>query len=317
MRSTVGERSAQSLSKADFFRSLDYIPLPILISESEPASVDRNHVFLNRAFHQQLGYTLDTMPGMASWFLMAYPDPLYRTAVMEEWAAIVADCIARGKDTAEMTALITCASGRQRWFIVTAQIHADLTRNWHVVTFRDVHDIKSMMDENGRLSRTDFLTQLLNRREGMALLEQAWRGWRKQSEPFALMLCDIDHFKHFNDQFGHACGDQVLVSVANCLNQEMGLGARVIRWGGEEFLLILPGQCLQDTEKEAERVRAAIAGLELEWGGQVLRPTVSVGYAATDQTLWAGVDELLQQVDAALYQAKRAGRNRTAPAMPA
>ena len=300
---------AVDIGKEVLSRSLDFVPIPILISESD-AKLDqagrRLHRYLNRAFLQQIGYTLEQMPDMEAWFRLAYPDPAYRREVEQSWLQAVKESLALGRNLAEMTVQVCCADGRSRWFIVTAQLHADLLPNWHIVTFRDVDDLKCMMDENARLSRTDFLTGLFNRREAVRQLEFAWLQWLQTRRPFALLLCDIDHFKQVNDRFGHDGGDYALVAVARVL-REVFPDLIIARWGGEEFLLLAPDADPAKAAALAEQARQRLAGANLQWQQQPVPLTLSIGHVCVLPGL--EVEALLQRADAALYQAKAAGRN--------
>ena len=137
------------------FRSFDVIPLPILVSESiarhDGRSPDmilqRRHRFLNKAFLEQLGYDLAELPDMASWFRLAYPDEGYRRTIIDSWHSQVEQSLSQGLEVAEMPALIHCKGGQSRWFIVTAQLGADAIPDGHIVTFRDIHDLQCMVEE--------------------------------------------------------------------------------------------------------------------------------------------------------------------------
>ena len=150
----------------------------------------------------------------------------------------------------------------------------------------------------------DPLTDLLNRRAGEWQLERAFLAAREGQKPFCLIMADVDHFKAINDTWGHPAGDQVLQRVAAVLRTGVRDTDSVVRWGGEEFLLVLP-YCEQAAALlQAERLRERVADAEQ---GEVGRVTVSMGVAELQQgeTL-AG---LIERVDQALYQAKHAGRN--------
>ncbi|OQS37828.1 MULTISPECIES: GGDEF domain-containing protein [Chromobacterium] len=300
---------AVDIGKEVLSRSLDFVPIPILISESgtkldQPGQ--RIHRYLNRAFLQQIGYTLEQMPDMEAWFRLAYPDPAYRLEVEQSWLQAVKDSLALGRNLAEMTVHVCCADGRMRWFIVTAQLHADLLPNWHIVTFRDVDELKCMMDDNARLSRTDFLTGLINRREAVRQLESAWLQWLQTRRPFAVLLCDIDHFKLVNDRFGHDGGDYVLVEATRLLREAFP-DLICSRWGGEEFLLLAPDADHAKAAALAERVRQRLACANLLWQQQPVPLTLSIGHVCVQPGL--EVEALLQRADVALYRAKAAGRN--------
>ena len=169
--------------------------------------------------------------------------------------------------------------------------------------------------ENARLheaaalqARSDGLTGLANRRHcEERLLAEVARSERYET-PLAIILCDIDEFKAANDTHGHAFGDLVLQRFADVLRETLREIDVCSRWGGEEFLIVLPGTTLPGATEAAERIRTAFAALELAAGDATAQMTASFGVAG----FVAGVDalELIRIADEALYEAKRRGKNR-------
>jgi diguanylate cyclase len=156
-------------------------------------------------------------------------------------------------------------------------------------------------------ARTDALTGLPNRRAFDDELQRRLAEWQRTTNTFCLMMIDIDHFKILNDRHGHPAGDQALCNLAELLDstlREMDLTARV---GGEEFAAILPSTNLSDGCRASERVRTAVASQRFRFESTELRLTVSIGLAAVDSG--DNVASLIKRADAALYAAKRAGRN--------
>ena len=158
------------------------------------------------------------------------------------------------------------------------------------------------------LANTDGLTGLLTRRELMGRLQREHVDALRQQRPLSILMLDLDVFKRLNDRFGHLAGDAVLRKVASIITASSRRGDHVGRYGGEEFLLILPGATAPDAARVADTIRQAVADCVLPFAGELLHFTASIGVA----TLHA--DELPQaliaRADAALYRAKRAGRNR-------
>ena len=150
----------------------------------------------------------------------------------------------------------------------------------------------------------DPLTDLLNRRAGEWQLERAFLAAREGQKPFCLIMADVDHFKAINDTWGHPAGDQVLQRVAAVLRTGVRATDSVVRWGGEEFLLVLP-YCEQAAALlQAERLRERVADAAQ---GEMGRVTVSMGVAELQRG--ETLANLMERVDQALYQAKHAGRN--------
>jgi diguanylate cyclase (GGDEF)-like protein len=160
-----------------------------------------------------------------------------------------------------------------------------------------------------KLSSTDVLTELANRRFAIDALNRLQGLYRRGGGGFSVLILDVDHFKRVNDKHGHAAGDAALKSVAQSLKRNVRVGDLPARFGGEEFLVLLPGADDDEALAQAERLRACIQSEEIAWGDDVLTVTTSIGLSAvrpTDER----VDEVLARADKALYQAKGEGRNR-------
>jgi diguanylate cyclase (GGDEF)-like protein len=178
----------------------------------------------------------------------------------------------------------------------------------------DLHrELSHFRVELSRLAHTDPLTMLGNRlslEEDLMALDA--RG-RRYGRGYCLAMCDIDRFKAYNDSLGHLAGDQALQAVAARIKAELRAGDGVYRYGGEEFLIVLPEQTPETARIAAERVRSAVERLAIPHAaGPAGVVTVSVGISAYHPGDGATVQELLEQADAALYRAKAAGRNQVA-----
>jgi|SRR5215207_9338447 len=174
-----------------------------------------------------------------------------------------------------------------------------------------LHD--ALLDANRRLARqalTDDLTGLANRRHGAHQLDREIALGVRHGRLLALARVDVDHFKAINDTHGHQAGDQVLAEVARRLAGAVRGGDELARWGGDEFVAILPGTDRAGALRAAERLRAAVAEAPVDAAGGALDVTVSIGWAH-----WAGdtPDDLLARADRSLYRAKDAGRNTVFP----
>jgi diguanylate cyclase (GGDEF)-like protein len=162
------------------------------------------------------------------------------------------------------------------------------------------------------LARHDPLTRLGNRRSLQEDLEVLWARSRRYGRGFALAICDIDRFKVYNDHYGHPAGDAALRAVAATMAGQVRAGDGVYRYGGEEFVLVLPEQTPERARVAVERVRAAVEQLAIphQAGGPGGVLTLSAGIAAFHAEQPKTIQELLELADAALYHAKGSGRNR-------
>lgn len=187
-------------------------------------------------------------------------------------------------------------------------------------TSRHNQELLEQLEEAHRQLREqavcDPLTGLFNRRYLEETLDRELARARRHDFPVGMLLLDIDHFKLLNDQHGHQAGDQVLrelgKSLAACCREE----DIACRYGGEEFLVLLPGIPMDLLLQRAEQIRKNVSFLRIPWEGEVLQITVSLGAAEFPRDADTG-HELVRSADTALYQAKKTGRNRVVAFLPA
>ncbi len=208
---------------------------------------------------------------------------------------------------AEVTFRILHKNGDIRWLWHQCQavFAGDGTWLGRRTTNRDVTELKKAEEQLKRLSTTDVLTGAYNRRMFMDLLARELKRTSRYGERFSLLMFDIDHFKEVNDQYGHDTGDRVLVKIVDLGKQTIRKSDVLARWGGEEFMVLLPETGHEMAHTLGERLRCRIAGYRFPGTGRL---TVSVG--VTGFNSGDTIDSLLKRVDEALYAAKRSGRNR-------
>ncbi|MFY9559037.1 MAG: diguanylate cyclase [Terriglobales bacterium] len=156
----------------------------------------------------------------------------------------------------------------------------------------------------------DSLTGLMNRGEVLDALDRELERSRREKKPVGVILADIDHFKNVNDSLGHLFGDEALKEVSRRLRSKMRVYDGIGRYGGEEFLLLLPGCDLTTTIERGKQLREFVAGKPVVSSGGERLITVSMGVSASPGGERANVEALLIQADAGLYAAKQKGRNR-------
>lgn len=185
--------------------------------------------------------------------------------------------------------------------VVFIVILADLTLNW----WRQREDVIRQM------SRTDALTGIHNRRSIIELLEKETARTHRHGPPLCVVLLDLDHFKKINDTWGHPMGDRVLKNTADLLRVTIRQCDAVGRYGGEEFMLLLPDTDLNGAGAVVERCRAVLAAMEVtSESGERVPVSGSFGLVCNEHYLAADAERFIKEADEALYRAKESGRNR-------
>lgn len=162
-------------------------------------------------------------------------------------------------------------------------------------------------------ARVDSLTGLLNRRAFSEQAASLWSTAVRHNRNLSLVMLDLDHFKKINDKHGHEAGDRALVLVAWTLAQSCRSGDILARWGGEEFVLLLPETDLQQACQLCERIRLAVG--DCHFAADMQRVSLSISIGAAQRGREASLEKLIRRADNRLYQAKRSGRNRVSPAL--
>ncbi|MDZ7842902.1 MAG: diguanylate cyclase [Gammaproteobacteria bacterium] len=286
----VTERVREAERLRQFAVVFDAISEGVMITTPDTAIVA-----VNRAFTNITGYTQDEVLGRTPEFLRseAHDAEFYNEIgrVLKREGQWHGELRKRRKDGEIYLELLSINAVRRDdgELIYYAYVFADVT-SVHTLRHRAEHDP---------------LTEVFNRYAFQERLEEEMRRAKRYGGAFSLIMFDLDHFKAVNDGYGHDVGDEVLRRVASLAGEELRDGDLLARWGGEEFMILLPETDPESARLVAERIRARIARTDLEGAPRV---TVSLGIAGSI----AGEphEELIRRVDRALYQAKEAGRNR-------
>jgi diguanylate cyclase (GGDEF)-like protein/PAS domain S-box-containing protein len=173
------------------------------------------------------------------------------------------------------------------------------------------HELKTALAREHKLAHTDALTGINNRRHLFELAEHKIAIASRYQQPLAVMMIDIDHFKHINDTFGHAIGDQMLKHVTQIACAKLRSADVIGRYGGEEFVILLPMTNAQQALPLAERIRAGVANLRVSTPKGDASVTLSIGIAEMEHgTRSETVEDIFRRADKTMYAAKQAGRNR-------
>ncbi len=269
--------------------------------------IDRNGkvVEFNPAAEQLFGYSAEDMKGASVNHLM--PEDVaqehnrfvkYSRANQPQDMAPGRQVMGRRKDGSEFPVEITVGQA------------SSAQGRMYVGVVRDISERKAYEDQLIELASTDSLTGALNRRAFLADAEDSFRRARRYGTPLSLLNIDVDYFKRINDNYGHAAGDQVLVNLVDLFRRSFRETDKIGRFGGEEFLVLLPetdlGKAAEAAERLLETVRNNTEQLD---DGRCFTYTISIGIAAV-QPDSDDVETIINTSDEALYQAKQTGRNR-------
>mgnify|MGYP001571135603 CR=1 FL=1 len=260
-------------------------------------------VYVNPAFTALTGYDADEVIGHSTRLLHGpKTDP-------QTVAAVRAAMEAQRPIRVEL--LNYSCDGEEFWIDTNiVPLRDDHGRVTHFATIgRDLTATKRLQQELLLMASTDPLTGLLNRRRFLEQAESDFQRSQRYQHELAVVMLDIDHFKAINDSHGHFVGDQVLIAMSRATENLLRNTDILGRWGGEEFVILMPETPLAGAAILAERLREELARLTVDTTCGALRFTISAGVAARGGTD-AGITDILQRADSALYAAKQHGRNR-------
>ena len=171
------------------------------------------------------------------------------------------------------------------------------------------HQLMESKEKLEKLSQIDELTGIQNRRSLMEKLKMELCIHARKKRPLALAMIDIDHFKKVNDTYGHQCGDTVLIKMANLFAGRLRGYDTLGRYGGEEFVIILPEATPEEAQRICERIRQNVEKKVFHYEKETIQMTISIGVASSEAHSFPEAEELLKKADDSLYQAKDNGRN--------
>ncbi|WP_200386824.1 sensor domain-containing diguanylate cyclase [Thiocapsa imhoffii] len=321
-RDITALKRAESEAKrsAEFIRKmLQDLPVAIAVASLES---DQRILYRNSAFDRLFGWTPQEIPTHEEWFERAYPDEDYRRAVLDRWTAALAQAAAQQGQVTPHEFRVTSRDGQVKDIVIGGTIlddrlicsFVDVSVRKRVeaelVQARDAAETanRALSKANAELQRlavTDHLTGVWNRSYFEdALAAQIARAVR-DGVPVSLLLLDLDCFKAINDTHGHLVGDRILIELPRVIGRHLREVDVLARWGGEEFVILMPHRGAREAMHAAETLRALVAARTFPEVGTV---TVSVGVA--EYRPHESDDAWIKQADDALYAAKTGGRNR-------
>lgn len=269
---------------------------------------DRLFTYVSPSAREIFGWNPDAMIGTDGLHLIYEPDLPILQDVLARTSAGELGFIRHQVRT-------ICGDGGLRWAETSAHTELDKAgKTQSILVIRDISDRKRVELELEELARKDGLTGLANRRSFDEMLELTWRQTLREGSEMALLLIDIDHFKQFNDGYGHQAGDDCLRTVAAVVGEfARRPNDLACRYGGEEFAIIMGGVGSNGAVRIAEEIRSAVAdlGVPHEAGSRGIL-TISIGVATAMARIGGSIrmpESLLQAADHALYKAKAGGRN--------
>jgi diguanylate cyclase (GGDEF)-like protein len=294
-----------------------------LIAEDDPVSRRVLETMLMRWGYQ----TVVACDGSQAWAQLNVPDPP-RLAILD-WmmpglsGVDVCQLVRQGGQGEYLYIILLTARGRMEDIIEGMNAGADdyITKPFDSGELKvRLRAAKRILDLQAELiaarealreqATHDFLTSLWNRAAILDILREELSRAARNGKPLGVMMADLDEFKKVNDTYGHKAGDVVLAEAANRMRQSTRPYDRIGRYGGEEFLVVVPGCDLADAEHAAQRVRSEMARAPFHLpNGTTIHVTVSIGVTARGEGNLADADGLIHSADEALYQAKRSGRN--------
>ncbi|MDC9526511.1 diguanylate cyclase [Pseudoalteromonas sp. Angola-30] len=279
------------------------LPMPI----SNVCAKTGDIIRVNQRFIDVFGYTVDDLPNLEQWWVNAYPDPHYRESVKKTWQSALEIGNETGQDIPANDYHVTCKNGNT----ITMEVSGINLGEEYIAVFNDA--TKRLEDQNilRDMAFLDSLTQIANRRRFDEKLSKEFEKAVECGDDLAIILIDIDHFKLFNDRYGHVEGDLCLYNVAQAIACTVSRTEDfVARYGGEEFVVLLPQTDKQGALFIAEHIQKAIEELHIphedSFTGYL---TLSMGIHAINKDDSCDQKEFIKAADSALYYSKRQGRN--------
>ena len=292
-----------------FFAFLDHLPIAALVivfDDSQVSSLsDQKIRFVNRKFIDLVGYRVEDIPDAQAWMDLAYPDPVYRREIMQLWEDDAAEALRRDEVTAKATVKVRCKDGSDRWFEVFSEVRSTIQDGYYIISFVDITEVYKTIEDYKKLSSMDQLTGVYNQHYILQRIEQEIERAISSGSGFTLAMADLDFFKMVNDRYGTACGDYVLIEVANMFRQQLSGLDSIARWNGNDFVILLREDNPQQAKNIIHKVWQAIRARSFEWKSHSFAMTITIGmtgFQVRDQS-----ETIIERVEQALQRGKNVG----------
>lgn len=292
-----------------FFTFLDHLPIAALVivfDDSQVSSLsDQKICFVNRKFIDLIGYRIEDIPDAQTWMELAYPDPVYRREIMKLWKDDAAEALRKDEVTAKAAVKVHCKDGTERWFEVFSEVRSTIRDGYYIISFVDITEVSKTIEDYKKLSSVDQLTGVYNQHYIVQRIDQEIERAISSGSGFTLALADLDFFKVVNDRYGTACGDYVLIEIANMFRHQLSGLDCIARWNGNDFVILLREDNPQLAKSMIHKVWQAIRARSFEWQGDSFALTITLGI--TGYRLGDQCESIIERVVSALQRGKNIG----------
>jgi len=292
-----------------FFTFLDHLPIAALVIVFDDSQVnslsDQKIRFVNRKFLDLIGYRVEEIPDAQAWMDLAYPDPVYCHEVMQLWKDDAAAALSRDEVTAKATVKVRCKDGLDRWFEAFSEVRSTIQDGYYIISFVDITEVFKTIEGYKKLSSVDQLTGVYNQHYILQRIDQEIERAISSGSGFTLAMADLDFFKVINDRYGTACGDYVLIEIANMFRQQLSGLDSIARWNGNDFVILLREDNPQLARNIIQEVWQAIRARSFEWKSHSFAMTITIGmtgFQVGDQK-----ETIIERVEQALQRGKNVG----------
>lgn len=269
---------------------------------------EKHHIkLINEAAIQMFGYSQEEISGKSI-------DKLLPQKYRKNHAAYINGFSASQADSRQMQTRASVRGLNKNGYEFPVEITISKIRVGEsieiIATIRDLSEKNKLMDELLVAAQKDYLTNLFNRRHFSEVINNEITRSKRFKRGFSLFMIDIDYFKNINDLYGHECGDLALMNISKLMQQNIRETDIACRWGGEEFLILLPETNLEPACYLAEKIRHLIEEFSFSYNSNIIKFTVSIGIYYLNHNDNLNLDSVVNEVDQCLYTAKSEGRNK-------